>query len=160
MKIKSSLLYLAICILFLAGTAIAAETMSVQVRSGELRLKPAYSGTITTKLAYGDQVNLLTSEGEWRKVTSLKQNKTGWIHETALSEQQIILNPTNRHINAANQNPNMRLAGAGFNKATETTIAEQKKLSFAAIDEMEALSIEQEEVLSFAKSGSLHRRSK
>lgn len=152
---KRLITFIALCTLGLAGIALAAQVMSVQVRSGQLRDKPGYLGRLVTLLPYGDPVTLDAEEGEWRKVTSTKQNKTGWMHQSALSEQKIILRPTNRDVEAAAQSDELALAGKGFNKQVEEQYMEEKGLDYTLVDEMEDLSVSQDDIQAFVKSGEL-----
>ncbi len=155
MRISGRLILLSTFIIALAGIAIAAQLMSVQVRSGQLRGKPSYLGRLVTLLPYGDRVNLQAKEGEWRKITSVRQGKTGWMHISALTEQEIVLNPTNRDVESAAQSDELALAGKGFNKQVEENFKKQEKLDYAKVDEMEDFSVSQEDIQAFIKSGSL-----
>ncbi len=155
MRTPGKLLIISSLVLTLTGIALAAQMMSVQVRSGQLRAKPGFLGRLVTILPYGDRVNLKAEEGEWRKVTSVKMGQTGWMHISALTQQEIILRPTERHVESAAQSDQLVLAGKGFNKQVEEKFQEQEKLDYAKVDEMEDYSVSQEEIQQFAKSGSL-----
>lgn len=155
MRISGRIIIISTLILALTGIALAAQMMSVQVRSGQLREKPSYLGRDVTTLPYGDRVTLIAEEGEWRKVTSIKKGKTGWMHISALTQLEVILRPTNRHIEAAAQSGELALAGKGFNKQVEENFKNQKKLDYTLVDEMDAYSVNQEEIRAFVKSGSL-----
>jgi len=144
-----------LCIALLTGIALAAQTLSVQVRSGQLREKPGFLGRTITILPYGDRVDLLGKEGDWRKVSSVQQGKTGWMHNSALTEQEIILRPTNKDIEEAAQTDELALAGKGFNKQVEEEYKAEKKLDYSKVDEMEGYTIAQETVQKFITSGNL-----
>ncbi|MDC0336392.1 SH3 domain-containing protein [Pseudodesulfovibrio sp.] len=143
------------CLLILAGIALAAQLLSVQVRSGQLREKPGYLSRVVTIVSYGDRVDLKAEEGEWRKVTSVKQGKTGWMHISALTEQEIVLKPTNKDVEAAAQTDELALAGKGFNKQVEDKYKDEKELDYSKVDAMEDYSVSQEDVQKFIKSGDL-----
>lgn len=155
MKRKTTFTVLGLCLLGLAATALAAQVMSVQVRSGQLREKPSYLGRLVTLLPYGDPVRLEAEEGEWRRVTSVKQNKSGWMHQSALTEQEIILRPTNRDVESAARSDELALAGKGFNKQVEEQYQEEKDLDYSLVDEMEGFSVAQDDIQAFIKSGEL-----
>jgi len=72
-------------VLLLAGLAMAAQMMSVQVRSGQLREKPSYLGRMVTILPYGDRVNLVAEEGDWKR--SLRSSKAKLAECTPLLSQ-------------------------------------------------------------------------
>ena len=53
----------------LAATAAVAQTMmSVQVQSGQLRATPSFLGTLVGSVAYGEQVQVVQTQGPWMKV--------------------------------------------------------------------------------------------
>lgn len=142
-------------ILVLATIVLAAQMMSVEVRSGQMRERPGFLGRMITILPYGDRVDIQAEEGDWRKVTSKTQGKTGWMHISALTEQEIILKPTNKDVEAAAQTDELALAGKGFNKQVEEKYQEEAKLDYSKVDAMEDYSVSQDEVQDFVKSGDL-----
>ena len=83
-----------------------AKTMSVQVKKCQLRNKPTFLGKVVTKLSYADQVTVEQKQNSWVKVGHSGQ-KDGWIHISALSEKEIILNPNSENIAAASRNDNL-----------------------------------------------------
>ncbi|WP_319543102.1 SH3 domain-containing protein [uncultured Pseudodesulfovibrio sp.] len=144
-----------VCIVLIAGIALAAQLMSVQVRSGQLRDKPEFLSKVVANLPYGDRVNLTSEKGDWRHISSVKLGKSGWIHVSALSEQEIILNPTNKDVDAAAKSDELALAGKGFNKQVEQQYRKQSKLNYAKVDEMEKLTISQTTIAKFISTGAL-----
>ncbi|BDQ37101.1 hypothetical protein SYK_14610 [Pseudodesulfovibrio nedwellii] len=143
------------CLLFIASIAVAAQLMSVQVRSGQLRDNPGFLSKVVAKLPYGDRVNLKSEKGDWRHVSSVKLGKSGWIHISALSEQEIVLNPTNKDVQAAAKSDELALAGKGFNKQVEQQYRKQSKLNYAKVDEMEKLTVSQTTIAKFISTGAL-----
>ena len=144
--------------LLLAATvavALAAQIMSVQVRSGQLRAKPAFLSKVVSNLAYGDQVALSGEEGDWRKVTPAKGGAPGWMHVSALSEQVIILNPTNKDVEAAASSDELALAGKGFNKQVEAQYRTQTHLDYSKVDEMEKIVVPPNRIRDFLQKGGL-----
>ena len=137
-----------------ATVALAAQMMSVQVRSGQLRDKPAFLSKIVCELAYGDRVDLQSEEGDWRKVTS-GAGKTGWMHFSALTEQEIVLNPTDKDVEAAASSDELALAGKGFNKQVEDEYRKGSKLDYAKVDEMEKIVVPQNFIQDFIRVGQL-----
>ena len=145
----------AICILIIAGMALAAQTLSVQVRSGQLRDKPGFLSKVVANLPYGDRVGLKCEQGAWRQVSSTRLGKSGWIHTSALTEQEIVLNPTGKDVEAAAQSDELALAGKGFNKQVEKQFKKKSKLNFAKVDQMEKMTISQTTIMKFIKTGDL-----
>jgi len=143
------------CIVLIAGIALAAQLMSVQVRSGQLRNQPGFLSKVVGNLPYGDRVDLKSEKGDWRHVSSVKLGKSGWIHVSALSEQEIVLNPTNKDVKAAAKSDELALAGKGFNKQVEQQYRKQNKLNYSKVDEMEQLTVAQTTITKFIKTGGL-----
>ncbi len=154
--IHSSILVLA-CLVVFAGTSVAAQTLSVQVRAGQLRAKPAFLAKVITLLPYGDSVRLDIEEGDWRKVTSLKTGISGWMHISALTDAEIVQTPTNHDVQMASQSSGIILAGSGFNKQVEEKYQERSKRDYSTVNAMEEDSVSTEDIQGFIKSGKLSK---
>ncbi|MCJ2163460.1 MULTISPECIES: SH3 domain-containing protein [unclassified Pseudodesulfovibrio] len=155
MKHLSNTPLLATALVILAATiALAAQMMSVQVRSGQLRDKPGFLSKVVCELAYGDRVDLKSENRDWRQV-SAKNGKTGWMHVSALTEQEIVLNPTNKDVETAASSDELALAGKGFNKQVEEQYKKQSKLNYAKVDEMEKIVVPQNYIQDFIRIGCL-----
>lgn len=154
MKAVLAILFGAILPLLLMANTTLAQSMSVQVKSAHLKKKPNPLAELLTTLPYGDQLQVKTEEGPWLKVMHPKTGTTGWVHSSALSARQIVINPANRHIEAAHSGT-ISLAGQGFNLEVEKQYKEQKQLDYTQIDRMESVTPSQEEIRAFAKSGNL-----
>ena len=137
------------------AVALAAQLMSVQVRSGQLRTKPAFLSKVVCNLAYGDRVALSEEQGDWRKVALAAGGKSGWMHVSALTEQMIILNPTNKDVKAAASSDELALAGKGFNKQVEDQYRSQSNLNYSKVDEMEKIVVPPKHIRDFLAKGGL-----
>lgn len=144
-----------LCIAALATFALAAQILSVQVRSGQLREKPGFLSKPIANLPYGDRVNLVGEKNDWKQIASSKKGLTGWMHVSALTEKQIILNPTNKDVAAAASSDEIALAGKGFNKQVEDKYREQANLDYAKVDEMEKIVVPQKYIRDFLAKGKL-----
>ena len=145
-------------VLLLAATvviAFAAQMMSVQVRTGQLRTKPAFLSKVVCNLAYGDRVALTEEQGDWRKVALTAGGKSGWMHTSALTEQVIVLNPTNKDVEAAASSDELALAGKGFNKQVEDQYRSQANLDYSKVDEMEKIVVPPKYIQEFLAKGEL-----
>lgn len=145
----------ALCVVVIATVALAAQLMSVQVRSGQLRDKPAFLSKVVGTVDYGDQVGIVSDKNDWRKVTTAPGGKMGWMHASALTEQKIVLNPTDKDVAAAANSDEIALAGKGFNKQVEEKYQEETKLDYSMVDTMEKLNVPPQEVQQFMVSGEL-----
>jgi SH3-like domain-containing protein len=146
---------LALLLAATAAVALAAQMMSVQVRSGQLRDKPAFLSKVVCSLAYGDRVALSDEKGDWRKVAPAKGGAPGWMHVSALSEQVIILNPTDKDVEAAASSDELALAGKGFNKQVEDQYRSQAHLDYSKVDEMEKIVVPPNLIRDFLQKGGL-----
>ncbi len=143
-----------VCFLLMASAALAAETLYVQVRSGQLKNKPTFLGVVIASLPYGDTVRLDAKQGDWRKVTSLKNGKTGWMHISGLTDQRVVLHPTNKDIQTA-QGSRLSLSGAGANKEIEKQYQERTELDYSKVNQMENDSVSAKDISGFIRSGKL-----
>jgi len=154
MKIKRILFVLGI-VLTLAG-AVLSDTgmMSVQVREGQLRSSPSFLGSIVGPVSYGDRVDTMQKQGDWFQVKNPK-NLTGWIHQSALTSKQVVLNPGVGTQSGASSNE-IALAGKGFNADVE---AQYKKnnasIDYTWVDRMETFRVSGEQMVSFLDKGKL-----
>jgi uncharacterized protein YgiM (DUF1202 family) len=138
-----------------AGLAWAAQLMSVQVRTGQLRDKPGFLSKVIGELEYGDRVDLKGEKGDWRQVKSMGDGRSGWMHFSALTEQEIILNPTGKDVQAAADSDELALAGKGFNKQVEDRYRKQTRLDYAQVDKMEKIVVPQRYIREFILVGRL-----
>ncbi|MBW2467320.1 MAG: SH3 domain-containing protein [Deltaproteobacteria bacterium] len=131
-----------------------AKEMSVQVKQCQLRSKPTFLGKVVTSLEYGDRVEVAGEENSWIEV-SPSGKSGGWVHVSALSEKEIILNPDSKDIEEAATNDEIALAGKGFNKEVEDKYRQDKKLDFSLIDQMEKIVVSQNDINGFVRQGGL-----
>lgn len=150
-----SKLPLIICILMVmvATTWSSSGTMSVQLKTGQLRSNPSFLGPVVAEVVYGDQVDVLEQQGDWLQVRSMRE-QSGWIHQSALSKKRIVLNAGGDSPQVAASGEEIALAGKGFNSDVE---AQYKKghsaLDYTWVDEMETFKVSPREMISFLKSG-------
>ena len=132
-----------------------AKTMSVQVKKCQLRSKPSFLGKVVTRLKYGDKVEVAKEDNSWVEVSPSKKGG-GWIHISALSEKEIIVNPNSKDIESAASNDEIALAGKGFNEQVENDYKKKnKKADFTWVDKMEKFVVSQNEIQKFLKQGGL-----
>jgi uncharacterized protein YgiM (DUF1202 family) len=131
------------------------KAMSVQVKECQLRSKPTFLGKVVTKLDYGDRVEVDKEENLWVKV-SLSGENPGWVHLSALSQKEIILNPDSKDIEEAASSDEIALAGKGFNSEVEEKFKQDNKdIDFTWIDKMEKIVVSQNEIQNFINQGGL-----
>ena len=154
-RVIKALLPVAAMVALAATLAWAAQLMSVQVRAGQLRDKPGFLSKVVSELEYGERVDLKGEQGDWREITTLGDGRTGWMHFSALTEKEIILNPTNKDVKAAADSDELALAGKGFNKQVEDEFKQQTRLDYTEVDKMEKIVVPQKYVQEFIQVGQL-----
>lgn len=120
-----------------------------------MRDTPSFLGKVTGSLAYGDRVDLVAQEGDWRRVSL--DGKQGWLHASALTEKRVKLKAGDEDAAAAASGKEVALAGKGFNKQVEQAYRQKKGLDYAPIDRMERMNATPEERQAFLREGGLAR---
>lgn len=143
-----------LCAGLLAGLAIGAwADVFVQVRKGQLRATPSYLGAITATVSYGDALQVLESQGEWRKARSAS-GAVGWINQSAVTKRAVAMNAGSGDAAIKASNDEVALAGKGFNAQVEEQYRKDNaKLDFASIDRMETFGVEPQQLAAFLKAG-------
>lgn len=81
---------------------------------------------------------------------------TGWIHNSALSEKEIVLRPGDTDVQKAASQREITLAGKGFNPEVEKEYRKlNPNLDFKWVDRMEKIVVSDEEMMKFIKEGQL-----
>jgi hypothetical protein len=81
--------------------------------------------------------------------------RTGWMHVSALTEQEIVLKPTDKDIQTAASSDELALAGKGFNKQVEDQYRKQARLDYAQVDKMEKIVVPPKYIREFIRVGRL-----
>lgn len=134
----------------------AQETMSVQVKVGEVRATPSFLGKIIARLAYGDRVSAGESRGAWKKVSLRVGAHQGWMHTSALTTKRIVLQAGQTSVQTGAAQHEIVLAGKGFNEDVETAFQKQNKnLDYAWINKMETFKVSADSMRNFLAKGSV-----
>jgi len=134
-------------------TALAAQQLSVQVREARLRQNPSYLGAAGAAVAYGTRVTVLESRGPWRRVQAA-DGRTGWLHESALTEKTLALAAGDQDVNAGADSDELALAGKGFSPEVEKAFqAENREIDFAWVDRMATGQVSPDQALAFLAAG-------
>ncbi len=151
---KYPLFLLCVVGLVVAGLAPAAhgETMSVQVKAGELRSTPSFLGKVLSRLPYATQVAVSGERGDWLRVSG--GGTQGWMHRSALSQKKIVFKAGAANVDQYATSDELSLAGKGFNEEVEAAYkARNPGANFAWIDRMEAVTVSQNEMIRFLQAG-------
>jgi uncharacterized protein YgiM (DUF1202 family) len=147
---------IAVTLAALMAVAAGQALRSVQVKEGHVRSGPSFLSTVIARLSYGDQVQAISEEGGWVKVGITGKVSEGWMHNSALSEKQIVLKSGAQNVNQAASGDEIALAGKGFNADVEKEFKSKRKdVNYAFIDQMEKEVVPQAWVQEFVKAGAL-----
>ncbi len=132
-----------------------ATNKSIQVRKSQLRKTPSFLGKIKATVHYGDRLSVLEETDSWSKVNA--NGIQGWLHSSALTTKEIVLNPNAGDVSRAADSDEIALAGKGFNKQVEDKFRQKNKhANFKLVDKMEKNTISQEDIEAFLQEGNLH----
>ncbi|MGD8367185.1 MAG: SH3 domain-containing protein [Desulfobacterales bacterium] len=127
---------------------------SIQIKDGRLRAAPSFLGGIVGSVRYGDRVRVLERKGAWSRVAV--GSNAGWIHDSALTEKEIVLRAGAADVERAATTDELALAGKGFNSQVEERFrADHPGLDFSWVDRMETFRSSADEVRRFLKEGGL-----
>lgn len=152
-------------VLIMGGVCCAApvlgarpRTMSVQVRTTQLRGTASFLGRVVAQLSYGERVRVFSEAGAWMQV-GRRDAPEGWVHASALTRKQIKFEAGREDARVAASSDELALAGKGFNSDVEAEFkAKNKNMNFTWIDWMEKVVISEQEMRAFLKTGELQPR--
>ena len=169
-----------LCVTAAGGAeALAADEMSVQVKTTQVRDKDSYLGKPLYELRFGDRVTVLQKGATWFKIQPVNaaaakpaagaaaqpQPVAGFLNKSALTTKRVVLKADqNAQLSASSED--VALAGKGFNDEVEQSYkAEHPNLAsaFATLDQIEtnsAYSPTAEEINAFRVAGGLNGGSK
>ncbi len=143
-------------VLFSHIPAHAQETLSVQVRKGELRTTPSFLGKIVARVAYGDRVDVAEKRGAWRKVSPHGGKLQGWIHASALTSKRVALRAGQSSVRTGATRDELALAGKGFSEEVEASYRkENRKLDYTWINRMETFEVTPDQMRNFLVQGNI-----
>jgi uncharacterized protein YgiM (DUF1202 family) len=133
----------------------ASGRMSVQVRSSELRSSPSFLGASVAIVGYGEQVEVVSQQGNWMEVYASSGTK-GWIHQSALTKKKVVLRPGGADVETGASEEELALAGKGFSADVEKEFRlDHADIDFNWVDRMEQMKFSPQELISFLTQGGL-----
>ena len=142
--------------LLLAVSASAAEMMSVQVKTSQIRVQPSFLAKVVASVAYGDRVVVLGRQGIWTRIRDPK-GRSGWMHSSALTEKKIVMTAGKNNVETAASSDELALAGKGFNSDVEAEFKTRNKdIDFTWVDRMEKIVITPRQMEGFLKKGEVN----
>ncbi|MFN8389809.1 MAG: SH3 domain-containing protein [Bdellovibrionota bacterium] len=145
-------------LLFASSTLAAPDALFVSVRDAKLRSRAEFWSPTTSDLAYGDQLSVLSANGDWFRVKDSRGHE-GFIHQSAITDRKVVLKSSAQFsAQQADQN-DVVLAGKGFNSEVEKKYAAGNHgVNFPAVNAMEQRKVSQRELADFIGSGQLGKK--
>jgi len=132
-----------------------AETVRVATKENAVRESCRFLAPIKNKVQYGDELEVISKEGDWIKV-KLK-NVKGCIHKNAVTDKAVALSDVSTKGHTASSDE-VALAGKGFNPEVEKSYkGKHPELDFNAVNSIEAYSVQDEPLRLFIKAGGLNQ---
>lgn len=139
----------------LVAGAACAETMRVQVQSGQVRGTPSFLGGVVATLAYGQPVEAAAAQGgAWYQVRT-PDGKSGWMHASALTVKRVAAPAGSGAARTGASGDEMALAGKGFNSDVEAQFKAHSQLDFTWVDKMATMKASTAEIAQFVERGAL-----
>jgi hypothetical protein len=142
-------------LMLLTTAQVHAEAMSVQVKQAPLRQMPTPFGRIVAKLAYGEQVEQTREQRGWVEVRSESRALSGWLHASALTDEEIELSAGDSDANVGASSSEIALAGKGFSAEVESEYKRKRKLDYTWVDRMERIEVTDSRKQAFLDAGGL-----
>jgi uncharacterized protein YgiM (DUF1202 family) len=146
---------LSVCIVLLLTASLWSDagTMSVQVKSGQVRSTPSFLAPVVCAASFGEQVQCLQERDGWTEIRTTG-GKKGWIHTSALTAKQVSLSAGSANAKTGASGKELALAGKGFNADVEAQYkASHRDLNYAMVNKMEQIRISPQEMEKFLKAG-------
>ncbi|HZK19475.1 MAG TPA: hypothetical protein VFC68_01980 [Treponemataceae bacterium] len=138
-----------VCVLFASST----NTRWVSVQKTHLKSRTGWFASKTSAVFYGDEVRILNEKGSWAHIAlSIDPRVTGWISSSSLTKKKIALWKSDRVSADAHE---LSLAGKGFTQEIEDEYKKTNLAGFAAVDAVENIEVDQNELYDFLVAGQL-----
>jgi len=143
---------LTLCITgFAAAQLSTGGTLYVAVKTVTLKSSTGFFASNRGTLNYGDRVTVLQINGRFAEVRSVTSaSVSGWTASANLSARQIVSGNT-----ATVSARETAMAGKGFNQEVEDSYKRQGNLNYAAVDRVEAITINEDAFRRFLEEGRL-----
>jgi len=146
---------LGLIVIAVAALAASPVTMSVQVKTGQVRETPSFLGKVIEPINYGDRLEVLETQGDWSKVTT-PGGQTGWVHSSALTKKKIAMKAGGQDAQTAASSDELALAGKGFNSDVEADFkAKNRNVDFTWVNKMEKIKVQPTSMQQFLKDGGI-----
>ena len=145
----------AIMVATAVAVCLAGQSVYVQVKTGQVRETPSFLGEIVATVSYGEKMELVDQQGDWRKVRT-GQGALGWIHKSACESKKISMTAGSENAKTSASGDEVALAGKGFNSNVEADFkSKNKNIDFTWVDIMGKNTAPAQELSAFIRNGAL-----
>ena len=141
-------------VLFVTGLAAAQSvggTMYVAVKSVNLKSSTWIFSSNRGTVNYGDRVTVLEVSGKNVRVQSAANSSiSGWTASANLTARQVMSGSSSTA--SASE---IALAGKGFNEEVEKSYRSQQNLNYDAVDSIETITVNEDDLMQFLVQGRL-----
>ena len=140
----------------LAGSAMAAKKLSVQVREVQVKSSPNYLSATVGTLSYGASVDVVNEEGSWLQISQPK----GYIPKNATGTAKANVDASKNYAAKGVSHDETALAGKGFNPQVESQYKKNNAslaAAYAQVDKVEAMTVPLPELNQFILAGQLNK---
>jgi uncharacterized protein YgiM (DUF1202 family) len=158
LNMKKCIRYAFLLLLPLMAIPAAAkeQTMSIQVRQGQLRSTPSYMSRIVKNVDYATRVTVLEEKGSWVRVRLIDGSQEGWLHAASLTKKKLKLSSGKGDASTTVSTEEQALAGKGFNSDVEAKFKkDNSEIDFTWVDKMEKIKIKTSVISRFLKNGDI-----
>jgi len=128
------------------------DTLYVNVNSANLKSSTGFFASTTGTVRYTDEVRVLAVSGKWVQVRTSVGSRTGWIAYASLTTKRMAPQGSTASASARE----IALAGKGFSPEVEAEYKKGgQKVDYAAVDEMERVTVTERDLLAFIEEGRL-----
>jgi hypothetical protein len=152
MKWKGWILLLGLC--FSTSVALAG-TVKVITQEAVIRKDKRFFAPAVTRAPYGAVIQELGREGDWLRVSY--QGKQGWIHVSAVQEQNFQLSSlAGGQAREGTSQDEVALAGKGFTPEVEKAFREKNpKMRYDLVDRVQSYKVDEQKLRAFLQTGNL-----
>jgi uncharacterized protein YgiM (DUF1202 family) len=137
-------------LLIFSAFCFAEKKIYVKTKSADLMKKATTLSTTVTKVSYGAELIVLETDGEWNFVQlSGKPDIKGWIKDSRTTTRKLTARTS------ANAKE-IALSGRGFNEEVENLYSNSENGNYKAVDEIESIQTDKDNLKKFIKDGNLN----
>ncbi|MBN1274075.1 MAG: SH3 domain-containing protein [Candidatus Aminicenantes bacterium] len=152
---KRPVFILLVAVVFLVTVFLLAETLTVKMKTTNLRKTPKFYSSALTVLKAGEKVEKIGAQGEWLQIRS-SSGVVGWIHSSSVMDKSFSLAGSQQNLKTQASASEIALAGKGFNKQVEENFrTKNPRANYIQVENMLKIVITPDQMRIFLEKGRL-----